>query len=289
MELDQLRQLDAIEREGTISAAARELHLSQSALSRSVRRLEAELGMELFDRDGRRVRLNEAGAVAVDWARQILRDERLMRDAVGEAAHRARALRVGTVAPAPLWRLTGLMVEHLPGETLTSETLDGREVLRGVTDGSLDLGITLAGEVPPNLRACELLRESLSVTLPPSHPLASRSSLPLARLDGETFLMFSDVGFWRGVVERALPHSQIIEQADRVVFGQLARSTPHCTFVTDAPYMEGEVEAGRVVVPLEDADAHAVFWLVARRDAGGLAARLFDVARVAAQGGRAAS
>lgn len=276
MEIEQLRQLDAIAREGTISAAARTLHLSQSALSRSVQRLEADLGQELLDRTGRRVSLSAAGRVAVDWARQILRDERLMRDALDDLARRARALRVGTVAPAPLWRLTGLMVELLPRETLTSETLDERDVLRGVADGALDLGIVRAEEVAPNLRACELMRENLAVTLPPNHPLAARRLVRWADLDGETFLLFSDIGFWRGVVERDLPHATFIEQSDRVVFAQLARSTPHCTFVTDAPYMESEAVPGRAVVAIDEADAHARFRLVARRDASEGVARLFD-------------
>ena len=80
MEFEQMRQLDAIARTGTVSAAARELHLSQPALSRSVRRLEDELGVELFERSGRHVELNEVGRAALEWARQLLRDERLMRD-----------------------------------------------------------------------------------------------------------------------------------------------------------------------------------------------------------------
>lgn len=50
MELEQMRQLEAIERLGTVSAAAEELHISQPALSRSIQRLEAELGCTLFDR-----------------------------------------------------------------------------------------------------------------------------------------------------------------------------------------------------------------------------------------------
>ena len=65
MELEQLRQLDAIAREGTMSAAARALHLSQPALSRSLARLEAELDQPLFDRPGRRLVLNDAGRVAL--------------------------------------------------------------------------------------------------------------------------------------------------------------------------------------------------------------------------------
>ena len=276
MELEQLRQLDAIEREGTMSAAARALHLSQPALSRSVQRLEDELGTPLFSREGRRAVLNEAGRAAVDWARQILRDERLMRDAIDSAVRRARSLRVGTVAPAPLWRLTGLMVEAFPRETLTSETEDEEEVVRRVLDGTFDLGIVCERPTNPLLSCCELMRESLSVTLPPNHPLASRASVPLAQLDGSTFLILTGIGFWRELVERALPHATFIEQDDRIVFSQLARTTPHCTFVTDAPYMENDPVPGRTVVPLEDSETRVTFYLVVRVDATGLAARLFD-------------
>lgn len=276
MELEQLRQLDEIERSGTMSAAARALHISQPALSRSIQRLEAELSVPLFVRDGRRVTLNEAGRTAVDWARQILRDEQLMRDAIDVAARRARSLRVGTVAPAPLWRLTGLMVEAFPRETLTSETAEESAVVRGVLDGSFDLGIVCERPMSPLLRSCELMRENLSVTLPPNHPFAARASAPLSELDGSTFLILTGIGFWRGLVERALPHATFIEQDDRVVFVQLARTTPHCTFVTDAPYMENDSVPGRTVVPLEDSEAHVTFYLVVRANATGLAARLFD-------------
>ena len=276
MEFEQLRQLDAIAREGTMSAAARALHLSQPALSRSIQRLEADLGTPLFSRDGRRVALNDVGRVAVDWARQILRDERLMRDAVDAVARRARSLRVGTVAPAPLWRLTGLMVEAFPRETLTSETVEETAVVRGVLDGTFDLGIVCGRPLNPLLRSCELMHENLSVTLPPNHPLASRASVPLRERDGSTFLILTGIGCWRGLVERALPHATFIEQDDRVVFAQLARTTPHCTFVTDAPYMENDPVPGRTVVPLEDPEAHVTFYLVARANVTGLAARLFD-------------
>ena len=288
MELEQMRQLDAIERTGTMTAAARRLHVSQPALSRSVQRLEAELGQPLLDRAGRRVTLNDAGRVAVDWARQILRDERLMREAVAAVGGRARALRVGTVAPAPLWRLTSLMVERLPEETLTSETLTNDDVLRGLADGTLDLGIVdekpLTGDDAPRTRgllACELMRENLSVALPPNHPLAARRSVTAADLDGQTFLIFTDIGVWRDAVDAALPHAALIEQRDRGVFSQLARTTPHCVFTTDAPYLDAQVP-GRVIVPVDETWAHLTFWLVVRADARGETRQLFDWVRARA-------
>ncbi len=274
MELEQMRQIEAIERLGTVSAAAEELHISQPALSRSIQRLETELGCALFDREGRRIALNDVGRVAVDWARELLRDERLMREAVAAAAQRVHALRVASVAPAPVWRLTGLMVERFPQETLTSEIVDEASVLRGVVEGAFDFGIVLDPPHRPGLMSCELMRENLSVTLPPNHPLAARRQVTFADLAGETFLIMTEIGFWRGIVDREIPDATYIEQRDRMVFTQLSHSTPHCTFITDAPFQSDPVP-GRAVVPIMDEGAHAVFHLVARADASDIVARLF--------------
>lgn len=274
MELEQMRQLDAIERSGTLSAAARELHLSQPALSRSVQRLEAELGYPLFLREGRHIELNEAGRVAVDWARQILRDERLMREAVDAAARRAWTLHVGTVAPAPLWLLTSIMLERFPRETLTTETCSAEEVERGVTSGALDVGIVAEAPASPLLRSCVLMREQLSVVLPPNHPLAARTSVTMADLDGNSFLLFSDIGFWRERVDAALPHATFVEQHDRTVFSQLIRSTPHCFFTSDSPF-QGGLPPARITVPIDDDAARATFYLIVRTDAGPVAAQTF--------------
>lgn len=278
MELEQMRQLDAIERAGTLSGAAAQLHISQPALSRSIQRLEAELSLELFDRDGRRMILNDAGRVAVDWARQILRDERLMREAVAAAGARARTLHVGAVAPAPLWRLTSFMVERLPEETLTSEILREEEIRRGLADGTLDLGIVASDPATPEVLSCELMRENLSVALPPNHPLAARRGVTAADLDGQTFLILTDIGVWRDAVDAALPHATLIDQRDRAVFAQLARTTPHYLFTTDAPYLEVRMP-GRAIVPIDEPWAHLTFWLAVRADATGEVRQLFDWAQ----------
>ena len=71
-ELNQLMQLAAIADAGTISAAAEELNISQPALSRSVQKLEEELGVRLFDRSKNKITLNETGELAVEYARKII-------------------------------------------------------------------------------------------------------------------------------------------------------------------------------------------------------------------------
>ena len=175
-----------------------------------IARLEAELDQPLFDRPGRRLVLNDAGRVALEHARQILRDERAMRAAVDDVARRTRALRAGTVAPAPLWRLTALMIERFPGLVLISQTLAEAQAESGIHDGALDLGIALHPAASSGVRSSRLMTENLSVALPVGHALADRSSVSAADLDGETFLLFEGIGFWRELCDRHFPHSQFV-------------------------------------------------------------------------------
>lgn len=283
MDFGQLRQLVAIADEEIMSAAADVLRMPQPTLSRSIRRLEDDFGFALFDRVGRKVTLNDAGRTAVEWARQLLRDEQLMREAVETSARQTQMLRVGTVAPAPLWRLTALLVERFPRETLTSRMLDQQGIIHMMSNGTLDLGI-IEANIPSakpkalrdaGLRSCPLMVEELSIILPPSHPLAAYKSLTAAQLDRETFLIMTDIGFWRQRVDHALPHATFIEQNDSMVFSQLAHSSPYCMFITNAPF-RGDPPAGRVIVPFDDPAAHADSLLVTRDSARSMALELFD-------------
>ena len=266
MELEQMRQLDAIARRGTISAAAEELHLSQPALSRSIKRLERELGQELFDRTHNSATLNDAGRLAVDHARNLLRDERMMLDAFADLARRQRTLLVGTVAPAPVWHLTALTVERFPGTLLNPVTLPEDEVERRLMNHSVDLAITLRPMILPTMHSTQIMCEDLYAFLPQSHHLAERDTVSFADLDGESFLVLSEVGFWMNMLRRNMPHANIVEQADRSVFEQLVRTTELISFVTNITQATRDIP-NRVAVPIANVDAHATFYLSTLTDA----------------------
>lgn len=275
MDIEQLRQLSAVAELGTVSAAAEHLRISQPALSRSIARLESELGCTLLERTGRRVALNRAGETALEYARAILHEERLMRIALDDIANRARSLTVGTMAPAPLWRLTALSVERFPDRMLSSRTMRQQDVERGVLDRDLDLGISRKPLRYPAVRCCHLMDEDLAISVPDDHPFAARTSLTFADVDGEDFLLFGNIGFWRNLVDEKMPRSKFLVQEDRVVFEQLSLTSPLLGFVTNAAYLSGEM-AGRTVVPLEDPEARVSFYLLANREASAQALELFD-------------
>lgn len=276
MDIDQLKQLDAIATHGTISAAADELHIPQPTLSRSIRRLEQELGHDLLLRQGRHVELNAAGRLALDYIRPMLRDERLLREALDRLSTSENALRIGTVAPAPLWHLTSLIVERFPDVILSSTMVTQQELERTMLDGTMSMGICNGELRHPSFLTCPLMEEDLSVSLPADHPLAGEREVTFRQLDGETFLLFSGIGFWREVCDRRLPRSRFIVQEDREVFVQLATGTSNAFFTTNAPQLQTFVAPDHVVVPIADPDAHASFRLALRADAEGRAREVFD-------------
>lgn len=270
MEFEQLRQLDAIAREGTFSAAAEALHTSQPSISRSMRALERELGCELFWRTRNHVELNDEGRRALSHARAILAEERRMRDAFDEIVRKKRTIHVVSVAPAPVWRLTAQVVGRFPGTILTSELVDDeREVERRLFDRSADIAITRRPLGLPNLTCTPFMVENLFAYVRADDDLASRASVRAADLDGRTFLMNAEVGFWGDVVRRAMPHARFIEQNDPTVLAQLLRTSALPGFVTDVSEFERSFgdDAGRVRIPIQDADAHATFYAVALLDA----------------------
>lgn len=279
MEFVQLRQLDAIARAGTISAAADELHTSQPSVSRSMRALERELGCELFERTRNHVELNEAGQLALRHARAILAEERRMRDAFDELTRRSRTIAIASVAPAPVWRLTERVTERFPGTILTSELLDDeQEVERRLFDRSADLAITRRPMGLPNVTCAPLMVENLSVFVPKGDELAGRTSVRFSELDGRTFLMNAEVGFWGDVVRAAMPSARFIEQTDSLVLSQLIRSSDLLGFITDVTGPR-HADERRVRVPIQDADAHATFYVVALLDAPDAVAQIVDLVR----------
>lgn len=282
MELEQLRQLDMIAREKTMLAAAKRLHISQSALSRSVRRLEDELGRPLFDRTRNSMRLNAAGQLALGHARAILAEERRLCDDFAALARQARTLRVASVAPAPTWRLSALALELDPTAIVEPDVVGEEEAVSRLLNGACDLVVTVRTPDLPTIRTATLMREDLYANVPAGHELHDRHELTFAELDGRGFLVYGQVGYWHQVHERMLPSARFVTQPDRTIFLQQVRTSDLLTFTTNAPENTSTNESRRAI-PITDPEAHVTFYLSVRADAPGRVAELFEWAQAAAQ------
>jgi DNA-binding transcriptional LysR family regulator len=200
MELRQLKAFEAVATSLHFGRAADRLFTSQSAISEQIRRLEQELGTQLFHRTSRRVELTPAGAELLGRARKILAD-------VDEAAAAVRrvdgetkgTLSVGATPPAaPVLapHLIAVLARKAPAYTVDFRQMWLHDLHAALVEGTVDVGLSAGTAKPPSGTACRPVgREPLLVGLRPSHRLASRPSVGLDELGEEVVGIVSDALF----------------------------------------------------------------------------------------------
>lgn len=251
LELYDLEKLVAFRREGTLSAAAEKLLISQPALSRSMRKLEDELGVELFTRSRNRMELNENGLLAAELAEKLLGDAEALAERVRALDRSRHTLSVGSCAPEPLWELAPALGGVYPTMTISSELAGQEALLSGLLDGTYSLAVLTA---PPDVPGVEYLPfggEKLCFLLPMNHPLAEKSELHLADLNGETMLLRPNLGFWEETL-KSLPDTHFLVQEGNYAFGELLRASSLSAFTTDRIQRRYGATKGRVAIPIAD-------------------------------------
>jgi LysR family hydrogen peroxide-inducible transcriptional activator len=193
MELHQIRYVLAVAKAGSFTRAADELFLAQPSLSVQVRKLEKELGVELFQRLGRRVELTTAGEAFLEHIEPAM----FHLEQARTAAVAVRALECGRIDIGVLPSVgANLLPEVLaryrdayPGvEVRLLEHNQSVELERMVQTGKLDLAVTRAPWRKPGLTGLILLREPMVAMLPPGHRLAAESAVDLSRIAGDDFV-----------------------------------------------------------------------------------------------------
>lgn len=190
--LRQLTAFTAVARAESFTAAAGELHVSQSSLSRAVADFERLLGAQLLERDTRNVQLTAAGREALRVADQIVNAHRagmkeLERFLLGES---------GTVAVATLPSVAAVLLPRVISgfrrqrPQVSMRIMDGleRNVLERVLAGDADFAITTFGERSSQLEHRPLVRDRFVAVLPPDHPLAAQDEVAWEELAGHPYL-----------------------------------------------------------------------------------------------------
>lgn len=194
MRIEQLEYLDAIVRSGSMRRAGEELHLSQPALSESVRNLERELGVTLLERRRTGAKISVAGRELLPYLSEVLEAVERLRTAAGDHGRVARTVRIGTVNAATVPIVAPAISDfrrHFPDaqvEVVSAQQADIREAL---LDGSMDLGLVnlMAGDgIVPDLKAVELLRGRAVVCCRPDAALAKRDVVTTEELLAEPFV-----------------------------------------------------------------------------------------------------
>ncbi len=172
MDLRHLERFLAVVDHGGFTSAADEVAVSQPALSQTIKELETELGIPLFERLGRRVRVTPAGHALIEPARQALRDVETGRAAVaavaGVNAGTLSLCSLPTLAADPLARMVGQFRSLNPGVQVDlAAPEDSSDLVDMIRDGRCEAGLTESVDVPPDLTGHGIGTQALLLILPP--------------------------------------------------------------------------------------------------------------------------
>ena len=264
IEMYLLEQFDALVRCGTLTSASKELNLTQPTLTRSMKKLESEMGVPLFERRTGSIELNENGRFIARYAARMIELEREMVRRVRQLDRSRSTLIIGFSGSAPLLELATTVAES-DAPSVTTEKADEGQLFAGLRDGRYQIIVLPHPIDTPHLVSVPVCRERLVCGFPEGHPMAKSDGVRFADLNGETLITFTDMGFWRDIIEDALPDSQVVALLSVERLQAIALSSSLPVLSTDVSKKHAVVRddsIGRISVPVLDDEAQVEFYAV---------------------------
>ena len=196
LKLKDLRYLVAVADTRHFGRAAERSFVSQPTLSAQLKKLEEYLGVQLIERQPKRVSLTVAGEEIVERARRILEaSDEIIELAKGHSdplAGRLKLALLPTIGPYLLPNVAGKLRKQLPRLELMLYEYQTDPMLAKLHSGEIDVGILALPVALDGLESYELYEEPFTVAMPADHRLASRSTIKVADLRDETLLLLED-------------------------------------------------------------------------------------------------
>ncbi len=188
----QLKVFESVARHLSYTQAARELHLTQPAVSMQIKQLEDHVGLPLFEQIGRKIFLTEAGREMQHYSREIARQL----DEAAEVIEGLKGVQRGhlTISVASTanyfgTRLLAAFTQRYPGTSFSLDVTNRESLLRQLADNEVDLVIMGRPPRDQELVAEDFMENPLVVIAAPDHPLVGEKQIPLARLQDEVFVV----------------------------------------------------------------------------------------------------
>lgn len=193
MDISQIQYVLAVAATGSFSAAADELYISQSSLSKQIMALEKELGVTLFDRSKRQIALTPAGAVFLEHARTIDAAQRALLADLGrfKAAPTLRIIAIPVIAQYGITTCVARFRSLHPEIDLTLDEREASAILPALANQQYDLAFMRNNYLDPAAYVTHpVAHDRMVAVVARTHRLAGRASLALAELANENHIMF---------------------------------------------------------------------------------------------------
>lgn len=245
------RSVLQVAKDGTFSAAAKHLYISQPSLSQCIKKVETELGVRLFDRSQTPLALTPAGTIYVRQAKEILRIQQSLVQEVADLSElRTGSLTIGSSRTRTACFLIDPLVafhRQYPGIQLAIKEAPVRTLEDYVASGTVDFALLYGSSLRPDFTSVALCREHTMLAVPKAHPLARAHAedkapgfprISFAAMSGEPFIRLQPTRQMAEVYEKLCESSgakpQVIFEANSIIeASELCAAGLGATLVTD--------------------------------------------------------
>ena len=261
----QLKQFLVFHEHGTLSAAAEHLNVTEPSLSRTMKKLENELGVQLFERSKNRIALTPTGLLAVDYAKQVLSRVEEMELHIHAFDRSLHALSIGSCTLGALMGLRPMAAGLYPSMDIASSVVGEDALTRGLQKGEYNI-IVLPHPLEQQGLFCQKYRtERIYLSVSRNHPLAARQVVASSELDGQSFISYGHEDRWTNVIKDKLPNSRFFFQENLDAIVSIALNSDIPTFSSDILLENVEsYRTERVNIPITGMDNELTYYLVCK-------------------------
>jgi DNA-binding transcriptional LysR family regulator len=210
----QLRAFCALASAGSYTEAARQLSLTQSAVSHSMKALESDVGCRLLDKAGQKVTLTEAGEMLLVRAKKVVNEMQLMREEIEHLGKWGRGhLRLGASSTACQHLIPAVLrefKESYPQCAITIQPGDGPAILDALRNNQIDIAITLQPKQEPQFDFRPLFTDELQFIVSPLHPWVKTGKVVRAEIARQNFILYEKTSFTFQMIDRYFAADDIV-------------------------------------------------------------------------------
>ena len=264
MDLHLLEILLAFKKYGTLSSTAEALHISQPTLTRNMQALEKEVDVPIFIHGKNSLKLNETGEFLFKESEKLLHSYAGMLQQLHILDDSLRVIHIGCCAPGPKSVYETIIQSYYPTSKIDwISNQNENELLEGLQKHTYDFIFIQKQPLSKEFYSKSCLKEQLFTCVEKDHPFMKyKDGITFEQMDGYTYLQIEDVGIWKDIKAKNMPHSKIITQKDREDLTALVNSSSLPCFVSNITSENDRKYPRRIRIPIIDSDATREFMIV---------------------------
>lgn len=264
MDLHLLEILLAFKKYDTLSSTAEALHISQPTLTRNMQALEKEVDVPVFIHGKNSLKLNETGEFLVKESEKLLHSYEEMIQKLHILDDSLRVIHIGCCAPGPKSVYETIIHSYYPTSKIDwISNQNENELLKGLQKHTYDFIFIQKQPLSKEFYSKSCLKEQLFTCVEKDHPFMKyKDGITFEQMDGYTYLQIEDVGIWKDIKAKNMPHSKIITQKDREDLTALVNSSSLPCFVSNITSENDRKYPRRIRIPIIDSDATREFMIV---------------------------